>query len=559
MNSSLQTTSWAPLTGKSLDCIIKDTVRIHNKYTMLEEKNIQSKKYQLGQFFTPVDMVKEILSQIEIDSDVIIEPSFGGCGFIEPLVEKFPTKKIVGVELDEEWFVKGKERFPDLELHLSNFYDVANALSFDTNKVSFVGNVPFRSPAYSLTTHPKYVKKLAHRYEVTGIREEAVFFIIQTADIMLTKGYEGGIHYIIPKSLITNDSKFYKQFKLFLKKYFKIVSVIDVDPAKFDNVAQGLIVLSMVTGGDTTNYLVTHNGVEEPVDSVIQLTNPDIPFQSIFKKTYLGSVPAESFLLSVAGETKEEFKDRLVKIFTNPVSATSLRDDLKFKDNYHLKILSSKDATKVDAKLEQIAGYINDIKAKVKDLSIFSNIKNYVTTQHRKATRFYFRNNALKNCGFVYELNPNPQPSFYFTSNPSAGSTDYFGYCQYDITRTSSPGCCRTIPLKDVENNLTDDFKKYWNANTDNLPYVFVYSYIKYIAESTWYRDQKQLRKRFYFCIPTEFCTAWLEKFTEVEQTAELKIIAEWLETAKNNPAVVKTAKKKKKTTTFDQLFNAVT
>lgn len=527
---------------------------------MLEEKNIQSKKYQLGQFFTPVDMVREILSQIEVDSDVIIEPSFGGCGFIEPLVDTFPTKKIVGVELDEEWFVKGKERFPDLELHHSNFYDVAPNLSFDTNKVSFVGNVPFRSPAYSLTTHPKYVKKLAHKYGVTGIREEAVFFIIQTADIMLTRGYEGGIHYIIPKSLVTNDSKFYKQFKLFLKKHFKIVSVLDVDPAKFDNVAQGLIVLSMVTGGDDSNYLVNHNGAMESVDSVIQLENPDIPFQNIFKKTYLGSVPAESFLLSVSGETKVEFKDRLVKIFNNPVSAASLKDDLKFKDNYHLKILSSADTNKVDAKLEQIADYINAIKSKVKDLSIFDDIKNYVTTQHRKGTRFYFRNNALKNCGFVYELNPNPQPSFYFTSNPSAGSTDYFGYCEYDITRTSSPGCCRTIPLKDVGSNLTDEFKVYWNTNTDNLPYEFVYSYIKYIAESTWYRDQKHLRKRFYFCIPRAFCTEWLEAFTDDRQQEELETITECLATAKNNPAVVKTPKKTKKAdTTFNQLFNAQT
>ena len=535
---------------------------------MLEEKNIQSKKYQLGQFFTPVDMIKDILSQIEIDSDVIIEPSFGGCGFIELLVEKFPDKKVVGVELDEEWFLKGKEKFPNLELHHSNFYDIPAKLVYDTKKVSFVGNVPFRSPAYSLTTHPKYVKQLSHKYEVTGIREEAVFFIIQTADIMITNEYEGGIHYIIPKSLVTNDSKFYKQFKLFLKKYFKIVSVLDVDPSKFDNVAQGLIVLSMTTGGDDSNYLVNHNGVEELVDNVIQLENPDIPFQKIFKKTYLGSVPAESFLLSAPVETKENFRDRLVKIFSNDVTATSLKTDLMHDKKYHLKILSSKDSIKVDAKLEQIAEYINNIKLKVKKLDIFNDLTNYADIQHRKGTRFYFRNTALKNCGFVYELNPNPQPSFYFTSNPSAGSTDYFGYCDYDITRTSSPGCCRTIPLKDVEDNLTDDFKKYWNTHTENLPYVFVYNYIKYVAESPWYKEQKHLRKRFYFCIPTQFVTAWLEQFTEQKQEAELKIIGEFLAKAKpvvekeEEPIIIKlkTPKKKKtkeSTTTFNEMFQA--
>lgn len=500
---------------------------------MLEEKNIQSKKYQLGQFFTPVDLVGEILDGLEIDSDILIEPSFGGCGFIEPMIEKYSDKRLIGIELDKEWFDKGVERFPDLELINSNFYDIESELSFDCKKVSFVGNVPFRSPAYSLTTHKKYVKKLAHKYGVTGIREEAVFFIIKTADIMISNGYEGGIHYIIPKSLITNDSKFYTKFKQFLKKYFKIVSVSDVDPKRFENVAQGLIMLSMIKGGDDTNYNVKHNGVEEPVNDVMQLTSPDIPFQNIFKRTNLGSVPAESFLLSSTGETAEEFKNRLVKIFSKPTSIISLKEDLKHNDKYNLKILSSNDQTKVDAKLKQIADYIADIRKNVTDLSIFSDIKNYKPIQHRKETRFYFRHTALKKCNFVYELNPNPCPSFYFTSNPSDGSTDYFGYCSNDITRNSSPGCCRTIPLENVESNLTDEFKQYWvdNAGAD-VPYILVFSYIKFISESKWYREQKKARRRFYFCIPKTFVKEWLNN---VNIQNELDVINSYLPKVTSN------------------------
>lgn len=493
---------------------------------MLEEKNIQSKKYQLGQFFTPTDLVKEILDNIDVDSDILVEPSFGGCGFIEPMLTKYQGKQIVGIELDQEWFDKGVERFPDLTLYHTNFYDIDSELKFDSTSVSFIGNVPYRSPAYSLTTHKKYVKKLAHKYGVVGIREEAVFFIIKTADIMISNNYQGGIHYIIPKSLITNDSKFYTKFKQFLKKHFKIVSVFDVDPNKFENVAQGLIMLSMVRGGDETNYMVKHNGVDEPVDDVMQLTSPDIPFQQIFKKTYLGSVPAESFLLSAPEETKQEFQARLVDIFSKPTTVQSLKEDLKHDGKYHLKILSSKDQAKVDAKLEQIVGYVNSIKKNVSNLAVFSDSVNYAEIQHRKETRYYFRNTRLKNCGFVYELNPNPCPSFYFTSNPSDGSTDYFGYCTNDITRNSSPGCCRTIPLDDVENNLTDDFKQYWDAQTNHLPYILVYSYIKFIGESAWYKQQKKLRKRFYFCIPKTFVKAWLD---DLDAETEIKNLAPYL------------------------------
>ena len=492
---------------------------------MLEENNIQNKKHLLGQFFTPADLVSDILDQITVDADVIVEPSFGGCGFFPAIRTKYPDSKLVGVELDPEWYVQGQQRYPDLELHNENFYDCDHQLRFATKKVSFVGNVPFRSPAYSLTTHKKYVKSLGKKYQVTGIREEAVFFILKTTDVMLSNQYTGGVHYIIPKSLITNDSKFYTQFKHFLKKHYKISQVFDIDPQRFDNVSQGLIMLSMNTGGDISNYQVLHNGTAEPVDSVLQLESADIPFQKIFKKTYLGSVPAESFLLSASGESASDFRDRLVHIFSKPTSIESLRSDMAYQGRFNLKILSSKDSDKVTAKLQQITDYIADVRQHV-DISIFADINNYKQIQHRKETRYYFRNRQLKRCAFVYELNPNPQPSFFFTSNPSANSTDYFGYCAYDITRNSSPGCCRTIPLAQAEDNITDEFRDYWQANAADVPLVLVFAYMQYVASTDWYKQQKKLRNRFYFCLPQNFQTAWLN---DVDINAELEKIAVFL------------------------------
>lgn len=528
---------------------------------MLEEKNIQSKKYQLGQFFTPVPLVEDILRQLHIEADVIVEPSFGGCGFVEPLVKFYPNAKIVGIELDTEWYDKGKERFPDLDLYNKNFYDICTELKFDSNKVHFVGNVPFRSPAFSLTTHKNYIKKLSHKYNVTGIREEAVFFIIKTADILLTNQYQGGIHYIIPKSLITNNSKFFTQFKKFLKKNFTIVNVFDVDPSKFENVAQGLIMLSMVIGGDESNYITKHNSRDEAVDSILQLEDADIPFQKIFKKTYLGSVPAESFLVSVSGESKEEFKNRLVKIFTKTATIESLKEDLSYKGKYHLKVLSSNDIIKVESKLAQVAEYINEVKSKV-DVSIFKDISNYQSIQHRKEVRYYFRNKDVKKCSFVYELNPNPCPSFYFTSNPSDGSTDYFGFCDYDITRTSSPGCCRTIPLFEVDKNIHDSFKKYWIDNVgQDIPIELIFSYIEYISSTDWYRQQKKIRRRFYFCIPENFDKTWLEKLNAEKELQQFLTVLEKDTGSKSEPTKIvtlpkiKNEKKKVSSSVFNEFF----
>jgi len=283
--------------------------------------------------------------------------------------------------------------------------------------------------------------------------------------------------------------------------------------------------LSMQRGGDETDYNVLHNGIEEKVDSVLQIVNPDIPFQQIFEKTYLGSVPAESFLLSVSGETKEQFRDRLVKIFSKDTTPASLKGDLSYKGKYHLKVLSSNSTDKVDAKLQVIANYVNEVKEKV-NLDIFKDLANYQVIQQRKELRYYFRHKDIKQCSFVYEINPNPQPSFYFTSNPSAGSTDYFGYCEFDITRNSSPGCCRTVPLENASNNIKDEFKKYWKDATDDLPIDLVFSYIQYVSKSDWYKKQKKLRKRFYFCLPKVFMKDWL---SEVDTTAEAKTIKSFI------------------------------
>ena len=102
---------------------------------------------------------------------------------------------------------------------------------------------------------------------------------------------------------------------------------------------------------------------------------------------------------------------------------------------------------------------------------------------------------------FVYEINPNPTKSFYFTGNPSKSSTDYFGYCDYDITRNSSPGACRTIPIENLEDNLTQEFKRWWGkkelGSFENIFKLFIT-----VSKSDWYKKMKKKYNRFYFGLP---------------------------------------------------------
>jgi hypothetical protein len=283
-----------------------------------------------------------------------------------------------------------------------------------------------------LETHNKYVKALAHKYGVTGIREEAVFFIIKTIDLLLENKCTGGVHYIIPEQLIKNNSKFYVRFKNFLKRHMTIKKIVSIDGRRFENVSQGLIFISMEVGG-SDEYEVEVDGEQIGIDEVLNLNSDDIPFTDIFKKTYLGSVPAESFLVSSKGESVDKFKNRLKKIMFNPHSIDSLVNDLYAENGLaFLKILNTGDENSILSKIEQISSYIDEVKSNV-DLSIFDDDDNYCVIQHRHEQRFYFRHRSIKKCSFVYELNPNPCKSFFFTSNPSDSSTDYFG-CHGDCS-----------------------------------------------------------------------------------------------------------------------------
>ena len=146
------------------------------------------------------------------------------------------------------------------------------------------------------------------------------------------------------------------------------------------------------------------------------------------------------------------------------------------------------------------------------DKNIFLEPNNYKHINHRNELRYYFRHESLKKCSFVYILNPSPGKSFYFTGNPSNTSTDYYGFCDYDINRNSSPGACRTILIDNIEDNLTEYFKNYWNKNTNNLPYKYIFDYMIFIYKSQWYKDYKQENKRFYFCIPYIFNQDFLKE-----------------------------------------------
>ena len=469
--------------------------------SMIENKNIQDKKYILGQFFTPADICKNIVSRIDFTDSLIIEPSFGSGNFLDA-IKNLPNEKI-GIELDDEVYTTKFDNDTTKTFN-QNFYD----WSITTDKkMIFIGNPPYRTPAYSLSTHKNYVLGLTKKYGCSGIREEAVFFILHTIDIIKRNNVDGEIHYIIPTSLLKNNSKFFTKFKEFLRDNCKFTNIQSIKGTEFDEVSQDLICLSLEVG-KPSEETVKVDGIDVSLNEYLCLEDDGyIPFQKIFKQTYLGSVPCESLLMSVEGESKEHFKDRLVSIISSAnIDEDELYTKLQYNGKFHLKVLNGdKNSDAIKNKLKIILSYVKNIQKKENIINEFNNIDNYKKINGRNEILYYFRCEKLKkNKNFVYELNPNPCKSFYFTGNPSHSSTDYFGFCDYDINRNVSPGANRTVPVDNIENNLTDSFKIWWKNNTTE-PYSSVFDYIIYISKSQWYKNRKQNNKRFYFGIPTTF------------------------------------------------------
>lgn len=472
---------------------------------MVEEKNTQDRRFVLGQYFTRPDICSHIVDAIDFSGATVIEPSFGTGNFIDAIARK--ADSIIGVELDENLYKTVLPRKPDnVILHNKNFYD----FSIDSElKLIFVGNPPYRTPAYSLTTHKSFISSLTKKYGVLGIREESVFFILHTIDLILnSKVGEGEIHYILPAAILKNNSKFFQKFKMFLKDRCEFLGILTIRGVEFDNVAQDLLCLSLKVGTHKEQDAVLVDGKVVSLNEFLCLEQLDIiPFQKIFKQTYLGSVPCESVLMSISGESREHFRDRLCRIISEEnLDREKLYKLLQYKGAFHLKIFSKPfEDPAVQTKLDIILSYIANMKEKEGIFSEFLSIDNYKEINGRHEVLYYFRCPKLKaDKNFVYELNPNPCPSFYFTGNPSHSSSDYFGFCNYDINRNVSPGANRTVPIANIDDNLTDFFKSWWRSHTDE-PFKNVFEYIQYIATTSWYKRRKAESKRFYFGVPAFF------------------------------------------------------
>lgn len=169
---------------------------------MSEKRNSRSNKKQLGQFMTPIDLSKSIVSKLKLDKNsIILEPSFGDGSFIMSIIDFLINKNIsleyilcnilYGVEIDADMYDKTINKIKEKYGKLPEDHNLVNGdffeIDFNVKFTHIIGNPPFGG-----TIDYKYQDELeklfGQRYGMKIKKETYSFFKIKSIESLSTNG-----------------------------------------------------------------------------------------------------------------------------------------------------------------------------------------------------------------------------------------------------------------------------------------------------------------------------------------------------------------------------------
>ncbi len=171
-----------------------------------------ARKRELGAFYTPSTVTKVLCDwAIKSSDDLLLEPSFGGCTFLEASVKRIQelgsntAKNIYGCDIDPEAFeiLQGK----DIELDSENF-SLKNFLSMDpveipSSKVdAVIGNPPYVRYSKLNSEQRKAIHAWEDKYQLRLNRRASLWTYFSFHALHFLK--EGGrMAWVLPVSFMT--------------------------------------------------------------------------------------------------------------------------------------------------------------------------------------------------------------------------------------------------------------------------------------------------------------------------------------------------------------------
>ncbi|MEZ7197713.1 HsdM family class I SAM-dependent methyltransferase [Pseudodesulfovibrio karagichevae] len=193
----------------------------------------QEAKKRLGSFYTPEGLIAVLTDwAIRSETDIVLEPSFGGCGFIgesKTRLEKLgcnqPEKQIYGCDIDVNAFSYLDDILPGRNGNfLTTDFLATNEKSFRDRQFNVVlGNPPYVSH-HNTTSRQKEVARKTCKDLGLNISKRAslwAYFVVHSI-YFLKSG--GRLAFVLPGSFL--QAEYAAEVRAFIQKHFDFITAI---------------------------------------------------------------------------------------------------------------------------------------------------------------------------------------------------------------------------------------------------------------------------------------------------------------------------------------------
>jgi len=226
----------------------------------------QKEKKKDGIFFTPKTMrnlvfngkgmCKKIKNHNKLENRkrelTVLEPSAGGCGFIDDVLDKIKNIKVTGIELNEKIWDNIKNKYDN-----NNNVDLINGdfLTHNFGKQKF-DYIPGNPPYFIIKKEMKNIYNIDNNIFSGKIN---IFCLFIHKSLQLLKN-NGILSFVIPTTILNTYS--YDKFRRYINDNFKIVDILPLkDCGDFLDTKQDTLILTLqkCKKFNNNNFIFEHN------------------------------------------------------------------------------------------------------------------------------------------------------------------------------------------------------------------------------------------------------------------------------------------------------------
>jgi adenine-specific DNA-methyltransferase len=209
-----------------------------------QEDSLQLSQKELGAYYTPKDITEAICKwAIQSPNEYVLEPSFGGCGFLESAIERLtqlgcdqPHSYLFGSDIDPKAFDFLSEKLKTLEVLNKRFLqkDFLQISPLDFQVTSFqsvIGNPPYIS-LHNLTDDQKIsVMDWRKNHSELNISQRASLWAYFVLHSMQFLNENGRMAWVLPGSFL--DTFYGEQLQRILLAKFGFICILTLGERAF--------------------------------------------------------------------------------------------------------------------------------------------------------------------------------------------------------------------------------------------------------------------------------------------------------------------------------------